>query len=140
MEKQLTPKRQSERPVRTSVGKRNRLSIKDRDPNYQYRLVNCNLDSDPNRVEDLEDDGYEIVPAKVVGKTGDAKVDTPSPLGAAGQLSVGKGTKAIWMRKRLDWHTEDQQAKQAEIDEVEAQQKNRADYGSMKIAVKSSIE
>jgi hypothetical protein len=138
MEKQLTPKRQSERPSRASLSQRNRLSIKDRDPNYHYRLVNANLQSDPDRVERMQEIGYEVVPGKKVGQTGDSQVDNPSPVGSAGQISVGKGDKAVWMRIRKDWYQEDQAEKQAEIDEVEQQQKNRADYGSLKIEAKRS--
>lgn len=136
MEKQLTPKRQSERKTRVPIGQRNRLSIKDRDPNYVYRLVNVNLDSDPDRVERFLQAGYEIVPGQVAGQTGDNQVDVPSAFGSAGQVSVGKGTKAIWMRQSKDNYQEDQAAKQAEIDELENQQKNRADYGSMTVEAK----
>jgi hypothetical protein len=133
MEKQLKPKGQSGRPSRVTLGQRNRLSIKDRDPNYQYRLVNANLESDPDRVERFQEYGYEVVPAKAAGQTGDARVDNPSPLGSAGQLSVGKGTKAVWMRIPKAYYDEDQAAKMAEIDELESQQKHRADYGTIKI-------
>jgi hypothetical protein len=140
MEKQLKPKSQSGRPSRTSLNQRNRLSIKDRDPNYQYRLVTCNSSHDPDRVERFQEYGYEIVPGQKAGQTGDAKVDNPSPLGSAGQLSLGRGDKGVWMRIRKDWYQEDQDAKQAEIDELEAQQKHRADYGSMKIEAKPTIE
>lgn len=136
MEKQLTPKRQSGRPSRSSLSQRNRLSIKDQDPNYHYRIVNANLDSDPDRVERLQEIGYEIVPAKKAGKIGDSQVDNPSALGAAGLISVGKGTKGVVMRIPKEYFNDDQAAKQAEIDEVEQAQKNRADYGSMHIEAK----
>lgn len=138
MEKQLTPKPQSSRPRRTRVDSRNRLSVKDRDPNYHYRLVNVNLERDPDRIERMQDIGYEVVPGKTVGQTGDKQVDNPSPLGSAGQLSVGQGTKAVWMRIPKEWYLEDQAAKQEEIDAVERQQKDRADYGSMTIEAKRS--
>jgi hypothetical protein len=136
MEKQLTPKRQSGRPSRTSLGRRNRLDVRDRDPNYQYRIVNANLESDPDRVERLLEIGYEIVPAKKVGQVGDKRVDEPSAIGSASSVSVGKGTKGIVMRIPKEYYEEDQAAKQAEIDEVEQAQKNRADYGSMVVEAK----
>ena len=139
MEKELKIKSSSERPRRTSVGERNRLTIRDRDPGYQYRLVNCNLESDPDRVERFEEMGYEIVPSKVVGRTGDAKVDNPSAVGAAGQISVGRGDKAIWMRIRKDWYQEDQAEKQREIDALEQRTKKQgADYGSVEISATRS--
>lgn len=134
MEKELKVARSSERPHRTPVGQRSRISLKDRDANYQYRLVNVNLEADPDRVENLIDAGYEIVPAKKAGHTGDVKVDMPSALGSAGQISVGQGTKAVWMRIRKDWYQEDQAVKQAEIDATEKRSKKEgADYGSVEI-------
>jgi hypothetical protein len=133
MEKTLTTKRLSERPKRTPLAGRNRLFIKDRDPNYFYRIVNVNLESDPDRVQNLIDIGYEIVPREKIGAVGDAKVDNPSALGSAGQISVGRGTKAIVMRIPLEWYKEDQAAKQAENDSHESGAKKSADYGNVEI-------
>lgn len=136
MTKELKVSSSSERPRRTSLGERNRLTIRDRDPGYQYRLVNCNLESDPDRVERFTEIGYEIVPGKVVGRTGDAKVDNPSAVGSAGQISVGRGDKAVWMRIRKDWYEEDQAGKQREIDALEQRTKKQgADYGSVETSV-----
>ncbi len=135
MEKQLKESRSSERPRRSPLAQRNRLSIRDRDPNYHYRLVNVNLENDPDRVEALEEQGYEIVPSKKAGPTGDSKVDNPSPVGSAGLISVGQGTKAVWMRIRKDWFTEDQAVKQEEINATEQRSKKQgADYGSVEIS------
>jgi len=134
MEKELKVARSSERPRRSPLAQRNRLSVRDRDPNYHYRLVNVNLDNDPDRVENLIEQGYEIVPAKRVGQTGDSKVDNPSPLGSAGQISVGQGTKAVWMRIPKEYFQEDQALKQAEVDATEQRSKKQgADYGSVEI-------
>lgn len=134
MEKQLKETRSSERPRRSPLAQRNRLSLRDRDANYHYRLVNVNLENDPDRVESLIEQGYEIVPSKKAGTTGDVKVDTPSPVGSAGQISVGRGTKAVWMRIQKDWFNEDQATKQAEIDATEQRSKKQgADYGSVEI-------
>lgn len=136
MEKELKVSRSSERPRRTSVGQRNRLNLRDRDPNYQYRLVNANLEADPDRVQSMIDLGYEIVPGSKAGSAGDAKVDTPSAIGSAGLISVGQGTKGVWMRIRKDWFQEDQAAKQAEIDATEQRtQKQGADYGKVEVSV-----
>lgn len=134
MEKELKVARSSERPRRSPLAQRNRLSLRDRDPNYRYRLVNTNLENDPDRVELLMEQGYEIVPSKKAGPTGDSKVDTPSPVGSAGQISVGQGTKAIWMRIPKEWYEEDQRLKQAEVDATEQRSKKQgADYGSVEI-------
>lgn len=134
MEKTLTTKELRERPKRASTANRSRLTVRDQDPNYRYRIVNANLESDPDRVQDLLDRGYEIVPPKQAGQLGDKKVDNPSPLGSAGQISVGRGTKAIVMRIPKEWYDEDQAAKQAEVDATEQRSKKQgADYGSVDI-------
>jgi hypothetical protein len=133
MEKQLTTKRLSERPRRSSLARRSRLSLQEMDPNYHYRLVNCNLEEDPDRVAHLQEIGYEVVPGKAAGKTGDNQVDKPSALGSAAEVSVGRGTKAIWMRIPKEYFQEDQAAKQAEIDALEQRAPKSADYGSMTI-------
>lgn len=136
MEKELKVARSSERPRRVTLGERSRISIANRDPNFQYRLVNCNLESDPDRVQRLLDIGYEIVPSKTAGKTGDAKVDNPSAVGSAGEVSVGKGDKAVWMRIPKDWFSEDQAEKQREVNSLEQRVKNKegADYGSVEMS------
>jgi hypothetical protein len=114
------------------------LAIRNTDPNYHYRIVNANLESDPDRVVQLQELGYEIVPREVAGTTGDKRVDNPSALGSAGQISVGQGTKAIVMRIPKEWYAQDQEAKQAEINRQEAEAHKRADYGKLDITVKST--
>lgn len=121
------------RPKRAPIGRRSRLSVRNKEDGYHYRIVNANLDTDPDRVQSFLDQGYEIVPAKEIGTVGDKRVDNPSALGSSSQISVGQGTKAIVMRQRDDWYKEDQAAKQAEIDALEATMKSesKADYGSI---------
>ena len=114
---------QVSRPRRTPIGRRNRLSVENRDPNYHYRIVN---DVD-GRVQDLLDQDYEIV---LDAKVGDKRVDDISSLGSAKQISVGKGVKAFVMKKRKDWFQDDQDLKQKEIDDLEA---------SMNIAAKRGL-
>lgn len=134
MEKELKVNSSSERPRRVPVGQRSRISLRERDPNYHYRLVNANLESDPDRVQSLMDAGYEIVPRKTIGKTGDSRVDSASALGSASEVSVGQGTKAVWMRIPKEYYVEDQAAKQAEVDRTEQRaQKDGADYGKVTI-------
>jgi hypothetical protein len=136
MEKQLNTKTLKERPKRAPLAGRSRLTLKNRDPNYHYRIVNANLESDPDRVQNLLDVGYEIVPKDAAGETGDKRVDNPSALGSAGQISVGQGTKAVVMRIPKEWYEADQAEKQAEITTVEQSAHTRADYGSLDISVK----
>ena len=114
---------QVSRPRRTPIGRRNRLTVENRDPAYHYRIVN---DVD-GRVQDLLDQDYEIV---LDAKVGDKRVDDISSLGSAKQISVGKGIKAFVMKKRKDWFQDDQDLKQKEIDDLEA---------SMNIAAKRGL-
>ena len=118
-----TTQAQVSRPRRTPIGKRNRLSVENKDPNYVYRIVN-DLDG---RVQDMMDRDYEIVHTAEVG---DKRVDAISSLGSAKQISVGNGLKAIVMRKRRDWHDDDQALKQKEIDDLEASMNEAAKKGT----------
>lgn len=94
---------------RTALSRKDKLSVRDQDPNYRYRIVNV----DGTRVEDMQERGYEIVHTKV----GDSRVDNATPLGS--QFTVGPTLKAVVMRQRKDWFDEDQALKQADIDEKE---------------------
>src|SRR5688572_12111443 len=131
MEKQLKNPQREQRPRRSPLEGRNRLSIRDRDPDYQYRYVNSNDPNDPTRVEDLLERGYEIVPKNKTGEVGDSQVDKPAAFGSAGEISVGQGLKAIVMRQRHDWYAEDQAIKQRENDRFESEAEKRADYGKV---------
>jgi hypothetical protein len=107
---------------------RNRLSVKDKDPNYHYRIVN---DTD-DRIDQFKGQGYEVV--ENGGKVGDKRVDTSAGLGSSPAFSVGQGTKAVLMRIRKDWYDEDQQAKLGQVNATEETMrrdaKKAADYGS----------
>lgn len=119
-----TPTVASARPKRVPLSGRNRLSVKDRDPNYVYRVVN---DVD-DRVERLQELGYEIDPKAQVG---DKRVDNSSSLGSVSTVSVGQGIRAVVMRQRKDYYDEDQNTKMAQLAEVEATMKKKdVDYGT----------
>ena len=126
-----TPSVASARPQRASLGKRDRLSIKNREDGYTYRIVN---DVD-DRVEQLTSVGYEICTKEQVGAIGNKRVDNTSSIGSAAHFSVGQNTKAVVMRIPDDWYKEDQRIKQTEIDALEATMKNDArrgaDYGAL---------
>lgn len=123
-----TSRRASARPTRTPVGQRNRLSLKNKEPGYVYRVVN---DID-DRVEQLLQAGYEIDKTQTVG---DKRVDVPSAM--SGGFSVGQGVKAYVMRQKQEWYQEDQNAKQAYVDQTEqtmrSDARKAADYGSVTI-------
>lgn len=124
----------SARPQRTSLGKRDRLAIKNREEGYVYRIVN---DVD-DRVENLQGLGYELCSKEQVGAVGNRRVDNTSSIGSTAHFSVGQGTKAVVMRIKSEWYQEDQRSKQAEVDEVEGTMKSdarkAADYGKLEIS------
>jgi len=119
----------SARPRRTPVNERNRLSVRNRKDGYHYRIVNDVED----RIQQLLEAGYEVVPADEAGKIGDKRVDNPSAPGSSSQISVGQGVKAVLMRQRIDWYKEDQAAKQAQIDELEGTMNSSGDYGKVEL-------
>ena len=97
-------------------GPRNILTVADQDPNYVYRWVNSSL---PGRLKRFEEGGYEIVPNAEV-TIGDNVVDKGSMLGSATTRSGGGAVVLVLMRIPREWYEEDQAAKQAEIDDLEA--------------------
>ena len=133
MTKDKTPQEASARPRRQPLGVRNRLNVKNKEEGYMYRIVN---DVD-DRISQLLEQGYEIVPQAKVGAVGDKRVDLPSAPGSASYLSVGQGTKAVVMRQREDYYKEDQAVKQRQIDEIEQTMKRQnSDYGTIKVSDK----
>jgi hypothetical protein len=135
MARQTSQTEASARPRRTPVAKRNRLEIQNKEAGYVYRIVN---DVD-DRVQQLQEQGYEVVPNAKVGAIGNRRVDNPTALGSSSHISVGQGTKAVVMRQREEFYREDQQIKQQTVDDTEQSMKNpQADYGSIKREVKFS--
>lgn len=127
--KETISKAPSGRVTRTPVGTRNILTVKGKDPNYEYRIVN---DID-DRVAQFQEAGYELVENGSV-KVGDKRVNSASSEGSVKQLSVGQGTKAYLMRIKKEWYTEDQQAKQSQVNEIERATQEKAlsgTYGSI---------
>jgi hypothetical protein len=102
------------RTTRVPVTERNILSVKGKEPGYEYRIVNDSGD----RVQQLVDAGYEFVDASTV-QVGDKRINSTTPEGTHAQVSVGGGMKAYVMRIREDWYKEDQAAKQARVNEME---------------------
>lgn len=120
---------QSARPKRVPVGQRNRINIRNKDPNYVYRVVN---DIDDN-VSVRQEQGYEIVPLDSAGVVGDRRVDNPSTLGSSTHFSVGQGTMAVLMRIPREHYEEDQASKQEQLDEIDNQIVKKADYGQVRL-------
>lgn len=125
----------SSRPTRVPVsGARNILTVSGKDPNYAYRFVN---DIDHGmRVQMFKDGGWEIVDRNTDIKVGDKVVDQGSVVGSTVTRYVGHGVTAVLMRIPLEWYEEDQAAKAAKVDEVEATMQDEqpaGNYGSIKI-------
>ena len=124
----------AQRAKRTPVGTRNVLTVNGKEDGYVYRIVNDSGD----RVAQFRDAGYEIVEASSV-RVGDKRVNAATPEGSQAQVAVGGGAKAFVMRIKQEWHTEDQLAKQAQVNALEQSIKQKAagagDYGSVSISV-----
>ena len=129
--KELISKAPSGRVKRTPVSGRNRLTVQGKDPNYVYRIVN----DEEGRIARFQEGGYELLDEEAV-KVGDKRANQTSSEGSVKQLSVGGGKKAYVMRIRRDWYEEDQKAKQASVDALEATTKKKAldgRYGTLTI-------
>lgn len=128
MTRELITKSPSGRVKRTPIAGRNRLSLKERDPNYHYRIVN---DVD-DRIDQFLERGWEVVKD---AKVGDKRVDNPTGVGSVNTISVGQGIKAVTMRLRKEDYDADQNAKQAEVDASEETMRRdarrAADYGTL---------
>ncbi len=121
----------SGRVRRTPVGVRNVLTVRGKDPAYEYRIVNDQSD----RIEMFKDAGYELVNAADV-IIGDRRVNKASPEGSYAQVSVGGGDKAVVMRIKKEWFQEDQKRKIDYVAETEAATKSEAlkdTYGKFEI-------
>ena len=121
MEKELIAKQPSGRVQRVPVGQRNLLTVKGKDPNYSYRIVN---DVD-DRIAQFQEAGYEVVPRGTV-EVGDKRANVGNPVGTAHHFSVGGGQKAVLMRQRKEWFEEDQKRKADFVNAQESTIKQKA--------------
>lgn len=112
MTKEAIAKAPVSRPKRTPIGRRGKLTVSNKDANYEYRFVN-NKDG---RVEMFQEAGWEACPSTQVG---DKRVENASALGSVAEVGVGLGDKAVLMRIPKEWFAEDQAAKQAQVDATE---------------------
>lgn len=130
-------KERAQRVRRTPInGARNVLTSSNKEPGFHYRFVNDSGD----RVSDMQERGYEVVTDKTI-QIGDRRVATPTAEGSPRVASVGGGVKAVLMRIKDEWYQEDQEAKQANIDEMEKSIKQsglEGGYGKVDIGRKNS--
>lgn len=132
MSRELSPKAPAARPQRASSTVRNRLTLRNTDPNFVYRIANDQGD----RVEQLKELGYEVVDAGAV-RVGDRRVDLGNTIGSAATLALGRGDNGVVMRIRKEWYDEDQKNKQAGVDRSEQTMKEDArkdNYGKLDIS------
>lgn len=114
-------------------GRRNKLTIKGQDPNFQYRVVNVTDEKgiETGRLQDFLDAGYEVVTDDV--KVGDKRVAVAKQVGTPVEINVGQGVKAVLMRIKREWYDEDQKAKADSIAQTEQSMKKDGDYGKVDI-------
>lgn len=122
-EKEVIAKSPSGRAKRTPVGVRNILTVANKDPNFEYRIVNDTGD----RIAAFEDAGWELVEANAV-RVGDKRVERTTPEGTKAQVSVGKGEKAFVMRIPKEFYKEDQEAKLQRVRQLEESIKPSGDF------------
>lgn len=130
--KEAISKAPAGRVTRTPVSQRNILTVKGKDPNYEYRIVNDVED----RVTQFTDAGYEFVQDEAV-EVGDKRVSSGTNMGSVKQMSVGGGTKAYVMRIKKEWYEEDQRAKLKQVDLQESSIKQKAldgNYGKIEVS------
>lgn len=113
--------RTSNRPKRTPIAKRNVLTVKDRDPAFNYRWVN----DEDGRVQMFEEAGYTAV--KEPTEVGDPRAGDASQLGSVSRKPVGGGKSAVLMKIPKEFYEEDQAAKEARIAEKEKSLLQEAD-------------
>ena len=130
-EKEAISKAPESRVTRVPVSQRNILTVKGKDPNYEYRVVN---DTD-DRIAQFLEGGYELVD-KNSTDVGDSRVSQGTSVGSKKVFSVGQGIKGHLMRIRKELYQEDQAVKQRFVNQQEASIKEKAldgNYGTLDI-------
>lgn len=130
-EKEAISKAPAGRVTRVPVSQRNVLTVKGKDPNYVYRVVN---DVD-DRIAQFIEGGYELVDDNSTD-VGDKRVSQGTSVGSKKIFSVGQGTKGYLMRIPKELYEEDQAAKQRFVSQQEASIKEKAldgNYGKLEV-------
>ncbi len=131
MTKEAISKAPEGRVKRASVRGRNILTVKGKDPNYVYRVVN---DTD-DRIMELQERGYVVDTDQSV-EVGDPRVSSGTPIGTTKQLSVGRGIKAYIMKIKREYYDEDVKEKMDFVDAQESAMKKKAldgTYGKLDV-------
>jgi hypothetical protein len=112
-------------------GRRNILTVKGLAPGMVGRWV----DNTPERVEQLMEQGYDVVRQAV--QVGDISIDSGAQTGAVTTRRVGGGKEAILMQIPEAWYKADQLEKQKIVDSREAiiynKGKDAGEYGKVEV-------
>jgi len=111
------------RPKRTPLGARNRLSFGKQDPNFVYRVVN---DQDERLIQ-AQEAGYEFVTGDE--KLGDVRAAEGGAIDSRISKPVGNGVRGYLMRIPKEFYKEDEDTKMARVDETEKAMKPNAKKG-----------
>lgn len=101
-------KLEASRPQRVPLREqqRNKLTVRNQDPNFMYYIVNDTGD----KVARMKLAGWEIAPETIgFGDTG-----SNQSLGTGSRIDVGGGTTGVLMRIRREYYEEDRAAEEAE--------------------------
>ena len=128
-DKEAIAKAPSGRPVRRTTGTRNKFEYINKDPAYEYRVAVDN-DGTGDRLADLKDRGYELVPSGI-HRLGTGRVDESSQEGSVETMNVGAGNKGYLMRIKKEWYEEDKKEKQKKTDATELGLKNPLNDGTL---------
>jgi len=109
----MTIEKAANRPKRTPLGQRNRLSFGKQDPNFVYRVIN---DQD-DRLVQAQEAGYDFV----VGDEplGDKRAAEGGKIDSRVSKPVGNGVRGFLMRIPKDYYEDDQNAKMSAVEETE---------------------
>lgn len=106
-----------ERPSRPDInGRRDVLTVKNKDPEYEYRWVN----DVEGRIQDYMSAGWEL--AKGDEEIARKGIADPLPSGSVKRKPVGGGVEAVLMRIYKDWYDEDQTRKADYVNQIERSQ------------------
>ena len=111
------------RPKRTPLGARNRLSFGKQDPDFVYRVIN---DQDERLVQ-AQEAGYSFVTGDE--KLGDARAAEGGAIDSRISKPVGNGVRGFLMRIPKAYYKEDEEMKMSRVDETEKAMKPNAKKG-----------
>lgn len=124
-------KSRADRPKRKKLGRANKLTFGNKDPNYVYRVFN----DEHGRIKAAQDAWWEIVEDDT--QLGDPESGRPSKMDSQVRKNVGGGIQGVLMRLPREIYEADQKEKQQAIDEkeeaIKAYAKSKGHYGEIKI-------